>query len=220
MNMQAAIFDLDGTLADTIEAIRDSINLTMRSYGYPEHTYAEIRDYIGNGAKNLVLRSMPPHAAADKMQHERVFLTYQDNYDRGHLATDRCYDGIPDLIAALHQRGVRLAVLSNKQDRHVQGLIAQLFPGGEFSVIMGQMDHLPKKPDPTVPLMIAEQLGVKPAACAFIGDSEVDIRTAKNAGMHAIGVSWGYRDRSLLLAEAPDAIADTPDQLAQILLKS
>lgn len=218
MNMQAAIFDLDGTLADTIEAIRDAINLTMKSYGYPEHTYAEIRDYIGNGAKNLVLRSMPPDAAADKAQHERVFLTYQDNYDRGHLATDRCYDGIPNLIAALHQKGVRLAVLSNKQDRHVQGLIAQLFPDGEFSVIMGQMDHLPKKPDPTVPLMIAQQLGVEPSACAFIGDSEVDIRTAKNAGMPAIGVSWGYRDRALLLAESPDAIADTPDQLAQILL--
>jgi phosphoglycolate phosphatase len=219
MQIKAAIFDLDGTLADTIEAIRDAINLTMKEYGYPPHTYEEIREYIGNGAKNLVLRSMPAEAAADAEQHARVFLTYQDNYDRGHLATDRCYDGMPDLIAALHQSGVRLAVLSNKQDRHVQGLIAQLFPRGEFSVIMGQMDHLPKKPDPTVPLMIAEQLGVAPYECAFVGDSEVDIRTAKNAGMPAIGVSWGYRDRELLIAEHPDALAATPDELSQILLK-
>ena len=219
MKIQAAIFDLDGTLADTIEAIRDAINLTMVHYGYPTHTYEEIREYIGNGAKNLVLRSMPAAAAQDRAQHERVFLTYQDNYDRGHLATNRCYDGIPELIAALHASGVRLAVLSNKQDRHVQGLIAQLFPNGEFTVIMGQMDHLPKKPDPTVPLMIAEQLGVLPTECAFIGDSEVDIRTAKHARMPSIAVSWGYRDRDLLLAESPDAIADTPSALAQILMK-
>ena len=219
MQFKAAIFDLDGTLADTIEAIRDAINLTMQEYGYPAHTYEEIREYIGNGAKNLVLRSMPADAACDTEQHARVFLTYQDNYDRGHLATDRCYDGMPELIAALHARGVRLAVLSNKQDRHVQGLIAQLFPAGEFSVVMGQMDHLPKKPDPTVPLMIAEQLGVEPSECAFVGDSEVDMRTAKNAGMPAIGVSWGYRDRDLLVAESPDALADTPVELSEILLK-
>lgn len=219
MQFKAAIFDLDGTLADTIEAIRAAINLTMQEYGYPLHTYEEIREYIGNGAKNLVLRSMPADAAWDTEQHARVFLTYQDNYDRGHLATDRCYDGMPELIAALHAKGVKLAVLSNKQDRHVQGLIAQLFPAGEFSAVMGQMDHLPKKPDPTVPLMIAEQLGVEPSSCAFIGDSEVDMRTAKNAGMPAIGVSWGYRDRDLLSAESPDALADTPQQLFEILLK-
>ena len=219
MQIKAAIFDLDGTLADTIEAIRAAINLTMQQYGYPPHTYEEIREYIGNGAKNLVLRSMPADAAGDTEQHARVFLTYQDNYDRGHLATDRCYDGMPELIASLSAKGVKLAVLSNKQDRHVQGLIAQLFPAGEFSVVMGQMDHLPKKPDPTVPLMIAEQLGVEPSACAFIGDSEVDMRTAKNAGMPAIGVSWGYRDRELLIAEHPDALAATPDELSQILLK-
>ena len=219
MQIKAAIFDLDGTLADTIEAIRDAINLTMQQYGYPPHTYEEIREYIGNGAKNLVLRSMPAEAADDAEQHARVFLTYQDNYDRGHLATDRCYDGMPELIASLHAKGMKLAVLSNKQDRHVQGLIAQLFPAGEFSVVMGQMDHLPKKPDPTVPLMIAEQLGIEPSACAFIGDSEVDMRTAKNAGMPAIGVSWGYRDRDLLLAETPDALADSPTELSEILLK-
>ena len=219
MRVKAIIFDLDGTLADTIDAIRGAINATMRQYGYPEKTYEDIRRVIGNGAKNLVRSCMPAEAATDTAQHERVFLTYQDNYDTNHLATDRCYDGMPELIAALHQRGVRLAVLSNKQDRHVQGLIAQLFPHGEFSVIMGQMDHLPKKPDPTVPLMIAEQLGVAPCECAFIGDSEVDIRTAKNAGMPAIGVSWGYRDRELLIAEHPDALAATPDELSQILLK-
>lgn len=216
MKFKAIIFDLDGTLADTIEAIRDAINLTMQQYGYPQHTYEEIREYIGNGAKNLVLRSMPAEAARDAEQHERVFLTYQDNYDKGHLATDRCYDGIPALIAALHASGVRLSVLSNKQDRHVQGLIAQLFPAGEFSVIMGQLDHLPKKPDPTVPLMIAEQLGVKPSECAFIGDSEVDILTAQNSGFASVAVSWGFRSRCDLEKSSPDIIIDHPSQLLEI----
>lgn len=215
--MQAAIFDLDGTLADTLGAIRQSINQTMRAYGYPEHTTEEIRSYIGNGAKNLVLRSMPPDAAGDAERLERVFLTYQENYDRNHLTTDHCYDGITDTIAALHAAGTRLAVLSNKQDSHVQGLIQKLFPGGEFCLAMGQTD-LPKKPDPTVPWMMAERMGVKPEQCAIVGDSEVDIRTAKRAGMRAIGVSWGYRDRQVLVDEGADDVVDSPAELLSLLL--
>ncbi len=216
MQIQAAIFDLDGTLADTIDAIRGSVNDTMRHYGYPERSYDEVRLAIGTGAKNLIRGTLPQALAQDEETVARVFATYQNNYDQNHLATDHCYDGIPALIAALHAAGVRLAVLSNKQDRHVQGLVKQLFPAGEFSVAMGQTE-LPRKPDPTVPLLIARQLGVAPEHCAFIGDSEVDIRTAKNAGMPSFGCAWGYRERELLDAQGADAIADSPAQLHDIL---
>ena len=215
MKVKAIIFDLDGTLADTIDAIRGAINATMRQYGYPEKTYEDIRRVLGNGAKNLVRGCMPVEAAADAAQHERVFLTYQDNYDANHLATDRCYDGIPEAIAALHTRGIRLAVLSNKQDRHVCGLVAQLFPNGEFEIAMGQTE-LPRKPDPTVPLMIAEKLGAAPEECAFVGDSEVDIRTAKNAGMPAIGCAWGYRTAEDLEREGADVLLSAPIQLKNL----
>ena len=148
----------------------------------------------------------------------RVFSTYQDNYDQNHLATDRCYDGIPQVISDLHAAGVRLAVLSNKQDRHVRGLVAQLFPNGEFEIAMGQTE-LPRKPDPTVPRMLAARMGVAPECCAFIGDSEVDIRTAKNAGMPSFGCTWGYRDAQLLADEGADHIADTPEALCMMLFK-
>lgn len=218
MNIQAAIFDLDGTLADTIYAIRDSVNTTMRQYGYPERSYDEVRLAIGTGAKNLIRGTLPQALAQDEETVARVFATYQSNYDQNHLATDHCYDGIPALISALYDAGVRLAVLSNKQDRHVQGLVKQLFPAGEFSVALGQTE-LPRKPDPTVPLLIARQLGIAPENCAFVGDSEVDIRTAKNAGMPAFGCAWGYRDAELLSAEGADAIAATPAELSDILFR-
>ncbi len=214
--MQAAIFDLDGTLADTIDAIRQSVNDTMRQYHYPERSYDEVRCAIGNGAKNLIRGTLPSELSEDEALVDRVFSTYQDNYDKNHLATDRCYDGIVELIASLRAAGIRLAVLSNKQDRHVRGLVAQLFPNGEFEITMGQTE-LPRKPDPTVPLLIAARLGVAPGDCAFIGDSEVDIRTAKNAGMPAIGCAWGYRDAQVLSDEGADVIAATPAQLQDIL---
>ena len=206
MKIQAAIFDLDGTLADTIEAIRDAINLTMVHYGYPTHTYEEIREYIGNGAKNLVLRSMPTAAAQDRAQHERVFLTYQDNYDRGHLATNRCYDGIPELIAALHASGVRLAVLSNKQDAFVKEIISRLFGDDLFTAVMGQ-SSFPPKPDPTSSLYVAKMMGVRPEQCLYIGDSDVDVETSFRAGMSFIGVGWGYRDEDTLKKAGAPVVA-------------
>ena len=211
MQIKAAIFDLDGTLADTIEAIRDAINLTMQQYGYPPHTYEEIREYIGNGAKNLVLRSMPADAAGDTEQHARVFLTYQDNYDRGHLATDRCYDGMPELIASLSAKGVKLAVLSNKQDRYVKKIMEAYFDEGVLSMSQGQRVDLPVKPDPTVPLMIAQRFNVTPDDCAFIGDSDVDVKTAKNSGMVSVACPWGYRPREELLDA--DFIIEDADEL-------
>ncbi len=215
-NARALIFDLDGTIADTIGAICDGINETMRAYDYPEKTYEDIRIAIGNGARLLVKRCMPADAAQDEQQVSRVLNTYDTAYAHTYLHTDRCYDGIPAAITALCARGYRIAVLSNKQDAFVKGLIAQLLPGGECEIVLGQT-VLPTKPDPTVPRLIAEQLGVSPTECVMIGDSEVDIATAKNAGMHSIGCAWGYRGREALSRAGADAVIDTPLELIEIL---
>ncbi len=211
-NIRALILDLDGTLADTIGAIRDGINDTMRKYGYPAKNYEDIRRAIGNGAKLLVKRCMPLEAAADEAQVKRVLSSYDLAYARTYLHTRECYEGIPEAVASLKEKGYRLAVLSNKQDAFVKGLVKQLLPNDEATIVMGQT-ALPTKPNPMVPRMIARQLGVTFSECAMIGDSEVDIQTAKNAGMLAIGCSWGYRGREALLAAGADVVVDTPQEL-------
>ncbi|MBR2353782.1 MAG: HAD family hydrolase [Clostridia bacterium] len=209
------IFDLDGTLADTIESIRDGVNLAMRKYGYPERSYEQVRDAIGNGARELIRRSMPEAAAADRALVDRVFADYHVFYGETYANCRTCYEGIPEALATLKDRGYTLAVLSNKQDVYVKALVKSFFPKGWISHAEGQTEK-PKKPDPTVPLEIAERLGFSPAETAFIGDSEVDVATARNARMTAVACSWGYRDRSLLSECAPDYLLDSVSELIEI----
>ena len=211
--VRALIFDLDGTVADTINAIRDGLNDTMRKYNYPEKTYEDVRRVIGNGARSLVKLCMPQPDSLDEEQISRVLASYDLAYSRTYLHTRECYDGIPEAVAALHARGYRMAVLSNKQDPFVKGLVKQLLPNAHMELVMGQT-KLPKKPDPTVPLMIAEHFGVGAEDCAFIGDSDVDVMTAKNSGMTGVACAWGYRPREAL-AKA-DIIIDEPSALVGI----
>jgi phosphoglycolate phosphatase len=155
---------------------------------------------------------MPEPDASNDAKVKTVLSSYDLAYSRTYLRTRKCYDGIPEAVAALHARGYQMAVLSNKQDPFVKGLIAQLLPHGEMEIVMGQ-SNLPTKPDPSVPRLIAMRLCVSPYACAMIGDSEVDIQTAHNAGMLAVGCSWGYRGREALIEAGADVIVDTPEEL-------
>ena len=214
--VRALIFDLDGTLADTIGGIQDGMNETMAHYGYPERSYEDIRHAIGNGARLLVRRSMPEPDAQDDDRVSEVLAYYHAAYAHTFMHTRECYEGIVEAVKTPHARGYRLGVLSNKQDIYTKQLVAQLFPDGEFSVVMGQTD-LPTKPDPTVPHMIARALGVEPCECAMIGDSDVDIITAKNAGMVGIGCGWGYRGADMLRACGADAVVDRPLALSELL---
>lgn len=206
------IFDLDGTLADTIESIREGVNLAMQKYGYPERSYEEVRLAIGNGARELIRLSMPADASADGAQVDRVFADYNEFYGQTYAHCDRCYDGILESLLTLKKRGYTIAVLSNKQDVYVKALAQSLLPEGLVSLAAGQTD-LPKKPDPTVPLMMAKQLGFSPVETAFIGDSEVDMLTARNARMMAVGCSWGYRERALLIQSGADCVLDCAKDL-------
>ena len=213
--VRALIFDLDGTLADTIGGIRDGMNETMNKYGYPPKTYEDIRRAIGNGARMLVKRCMPEPDASDDAKVKRVLASYDLAYLRTYLHTRECYEGMAQTVKELHARGYRLAVLSNKQDAYTKGQLAQLFPDGEFEIVMGQTD-LPTKPDPTVPHLIAHLLCVDPDECAMIGDSDVDILTARNAGMMSVGCSWGYREKAVLQSLGAHHVIDKPAQLLDI----
>ena len=210
--IKALIYDLDGTLADTLPSLCQAINMTMDHYGAPLRTCEDVRLAIGNGARMLVKRLLPNALANHENKVTEALLYYNARYAETYTAAD-CYDGIQDAVTALCHRGYTSAVLSNKPDKYTVALCRILFPENTFTMTQGQQEGVPTKPDPTAPLSIAARLGVKPEECAFIGDSEVDIRTAKNAGMMSVGCAWGYRSADDLRAEGADAVIDTPDQL-------
>lgn len=211
------IFDLDGTLADTIESIRAAVNMTFAAHGMPQRSYEEIRLAIGNGARELIRRSVPGAVAQDPALTEEIFQEYDRNYGLTYDRVEHCYDGISESLATLHERGYTLAVLSNKQDLYVRRLVEKLFPAGLIAYAAGQTD-LPRKPDPTVPKMIAAKLGFACSQAAFIGDSDVDVRTAQNAGMLSVGCEWGYRGRQVLEEAGAQKILRTPWELTGVFL--
>lgn len=210
--IKALIYDLDGTLADTLPSLCQAINMTMDHYGAPLRTCEDVRLAIGNGARMLVKRLLPDALANHEDKVTEALLYYNARYAETYTAAD-CYVGIQDAVTALCRRGYTSAVLSNKPDKYTVALCRILFPENTFALTQGQQEGVPTKPDPTAPLYIAARLGVRPEECAFIGDSEVDIRTAKNAGMMSVGCAWGYRSADDLRAEGADAVIDTPDQL-------
>lgn len=213
MKRKLLIFDLDGTIADTIWSIREGVNLALEGHGLRARSYEQIRRAIGNGAYELIRQSLPEELQGNGELASQVLADYDVLYADTCFHIDGCYAGMKEAMSLLSERGYTLAVLSNKQDAYVKKIIAHLFPEGMIDIAMGQTE-LPRKPDPTVPRMIAERFDATPDECAFIGDSEVDVLTAKNAGMLAVAVSWGYRPRSML-ADA-DIIIDTPQELVSI----
>ena len=215
--IKAVLFDFDGTIADTIPAIREGLNHTMRLYGYPEHSYAEILVFINHGARELIRQAMPADAAENPAQINRVLADYDAQYRAVYRQTREAYAGVPELIDRLHRSGYRIGVLSNKQDEFVKQLSRQVLLPGSYDSAHGVAPGQPPKPDPYIPALIARELGVPLAECAMVGDSDVDIATAMNAGMTHIGVDWGYRDRSFLLAHGATRIAHTPDEVERFV---
>ncbi len=213
MKFKLLIFDLDGTIADTIYGIRDGVNLALDKHGLPRRDYEQIRRAIGNGSRELIRLSIPEDRRADSEFVDSVHADYDGLYEKTYVNLDGCYPYMSEALHTLHARGYTLAVLSNKQDIYVKKIIEMLFPDGIISYASGQTE-LPKKPDPTVPLMIARKLAAKPSECAFIGDSEVDVQTAKNAGMYSVACAWGYRPREVLAGA--DRIIERADELVKI----
>ena len=210
MKKKLLIFDLDGTIANTIYSIRDGVNMAMDKYGFPQRSYEEIRAAIGNGARELIRLSLPEKKRADSLLVDTVFSDYNIFYGITYKNIDGCYPHMNESLHTLKDRGYVIAVLSNKQDHYVKKIVELLFPDGTVSYAAGQTE-LPRKPDPTVPLMIAKEFGVSPEQCVFIGDSDVDVMTAKNSGMTSVACSWGYRPREEL--SGADMIIDSADML-------
>ena len=210
----AVIFDLDGTLLNTLGDLRAATNHALEVRGLPPHSMEEIRQFIGNGIRLLICRAMPegtPEAEIDAALDD--FKAYYAAHIHDRTVP---YDGIPQLLTALRERGIKVAVLSNKIDSASQQLIDYFFPG-KTDVVFGEHVGVPRKPDPTSCRMVMQQLGVQPEQVLYVGDSGTDMQTAKNAGLYAVGVTWGFRSKEVLLEYGADVLVHRPEQILQIL---
>ena len=217
--IKAVIFDFDGTLADTLESIKLGINLTMDKFGLPHSTRDDVQAHINHGARNLIKLSLPAEFQTDDAKIDETFAVYNEIYNKVYLNVEKLYDGVGEVIDSLYKQGIKLSVLSNKQDPMVVGLCKKLLYQDAFTEFRGQRVGAPTKPNPTVPLELCALMEVSPSECALVGDSDVDMVTAKNAGFTAIGVSWGYRPPELLLENGADFIVETPRDILSVIFR-
>ena len=212
MNYQTFIFDLDGTLLDTLGDLAASVNHALRAHGMPEHTIDDVRRFVGNGVRLLMERAVPD--GADNPDFEATFATFRQYYMQHSLDTTRPYEGIPETLQALKARGCQLAVVSNKMMAATQSLIRHFFPD-TISVAIGEheAEGIRKKPAPDTVLAALRQLGVGEEGAVYVGDSDVDIETAHNSGLPCISVLWGFRDRDFLLQHGATTFIAAPSEL-------
>jgi len=210
--MKALIFDLDGTLADTLRDIMDAMNHALAARGLPVHGPDAYRSFVGEGASQLVRNALPP--GRDELVPE-LLAAYRAHYLAHLIVHTQPYPGIPELLSELQARGLPLAVLSNKPHELTTRVVAALFPGVPFAGVLGQRPDHPRKPDPAGALELCSALGHAPGDIALVGDTRTDMQTALAAGMIAIGVRWGFRDAPELTAHgAHHLIARPADLLA------
>ncbi len=214
MNYDAVIFDLDGTLCDTLPDIHRSVNLTLAALGLPEREFAHTALGINHGSRRLIAHALPE--GADEKAVTDTLALYMKIYAEHLCDTTVPYPGVSKLLSRLSLSGVKLAILSNKPDALTKRLAEHCFPG-VFDVTVGQ-GRYPVKPSPEAPLAVAAMLSTAPDRILFVGDSDVDIITAHNAGMTSVGVKWGYRSCEVLENAGAEHIADTPDEIYDIII--
>ena len=218
MKYNTYIFDLDGTLLDTLQDLANSVNYALRQYGLPEHSLDDVRRFVGNGVRLLMERAVPD--GAQHPQFESVFATFRQYYMEHSLDTTRPYDGIVETIHELKQRGCRLAVVSNKMMAATRELVAHFFPEIEVAIGEHEAAGIRKKPAPDTVYEALRQLGLvvggETADTVYVGDSDVDIATARNSGLPCISVLWGFRDKPFLLEHGATTFVSTPQELLTI----
>lgn len=217
MKYRLIIFDMDGTILDTLRDLADSLNHALRKNGLPQRSLEEVRSFVGNGIRLLIERGVPAGTgpeAVDRVQGD--FLKYYSLHKADKTGP---YRGINELVSALRAAGLRTAVVSNKADAAVQALCRDYFPG-MFDAAVGEREGLSRKPAPDPVFAVLKELAVKKDEALYVGDSEVDIETAENSGLDSAIVDWGFRDRELLLARGAKRIFTSPEELRDFILIS
>ena len=215
MRYEAVLYDMDGTVLSTLTDLANAVNYTLRSFGQPEVSSRKVRASTGSGAAMLIRRCLPGDVSQERM--EEVLRAYKAYYAANCNVETKPYDGIVSLMERLKKLGVKQAIISNKPDGAVKEL-AKIYFSGLIEEAVGESETVKRKPDPDAVLAAARLLGAAPERCVYIGDSEEDILTAKNAGMDGISVTWGFRDEAQLIAAGAEQLAHSVEELEKILI--
>lgn len=213
---RAVLFDLDGTLLDTLEDLADSLNCVLSTLGLPQHPVAAYKTFVGDGVENLVIRAAP-QTERDQELRQRLVSGMRSEYGKRWACKTRPYPGIVELLDNLASRQLKMAVLSNKPQEFTELCVNQFLSGWRFSEVRGLDTHTPRKPDPTAALAIAQRLGVEPTNFVYLGDTDTDMRTATAALMYPVGVLWGFREADELLANGAQTLLNHPLDLLRCL---
>jgi phosphoglycolate phosphatase len=218
MTTAAVLFDLDGTLLDTLEDIATAVNRALVSLGFPLHPKNAYRYFVGEGIGELARRALPENRRGAE-DVKACLAAISREYGGGLLVKTKPYPGIPELLAALVKRNIRCAVVSNKPHELTLRSVGTLFPGVVFGAVLGERKGVPPKPDPKVALEAVSTLGAAPPECVYVGDSGIDMKTAAAAGMYPVGALWGFRDKEELIANGAKALIKHPMDLLKLLDK-
>jgi phosphoglycolate phosphatase len=217
MRTQAVVFDLDGTLLDSLADIANAGNAVLAAHGFPTHSLDAYRYFVGDGVAKLIHRLLPVEHQQDLRLQTAILREYADQYQRTWNVESRLYDGVPALLDELVRREIQMAVLSNKPQAFTELCVAHYLPGIPFVGVLGQHSARPPKPDPAGVREIAARLQAPPSACLYLGDTGVDMQTARSAGMIPVGATWGFRDAAELVQAGAQHLIDHPGELLPLL---
>ena len=215
--MKAFIFDLDGTLCDTIESISGCANRTLKELGLKEATPDQYKVFVGDGVDMLMKRLLKNAGDEECVHFPEMKARYTELFKEGCLQNVRPYPGMTDTLDFLKDEGMKLAVLSNKQHPNTVSVIHKVFGDAVFDIVLGQCGHFPKKPDPAAALHIAWEFNVRPEECVYLGDTWTDMRTGKAAGMFTVGVLWGFRGKKELVDNGADMTIESVSEIKDLI---
>jgi phosphoglycolate phosphatase len=218
VRFEAVVFDLDGTLLDSLVDIANAVNEVLQAIGHPQYPVADFRYLVGDGVSLLFQRAVPD-CVTDETLRAECMRRYESAYAARWDQTSVPYPGIPELLDELATREMRMAVLSNKPDPFTQKCVSHFFPSEPFECVLGHSDRFPRKPDPASALWIGESMGLRPESIAYVGDTNTDMRTAVGAGFFPIGVSWGFRSEAELWESGAAKVVTSTKELAAVLLR-
>lgn len=212
---KAIVFDLDGTLVDTLYDLADAVNEGLKQAGLPTHDINEYRYFVGNGRDKLVQRAMGGYY--DEAKADIVRDTFDSYYAEHCNDNVRAYDGCTEMLSKLSASGIKTAVLSNKPDEFVLSILKNVYPDHSFTAAWGKRAQFPTKPDPAAFKALLEELGAAPEDCLYIGDSDVDVYTARNANVDMLGVEWGFRGKEELLSAGAEKVVSTAAEILEYI---
>jgi phosphoglycolate phosphatase len=216
---KACIFDLDGTLLDTVESIAVNANKALEKYGLKTHPIDAYKYFAGDGQVKLIERALAASGDTELKMFEKVNVEYKRMFVEGCTYRVQPFDGICEMLDTLKTKGIKIAVLSNKNHENTVSAIEKAFGAGYFDFVLGKKDGIKLKPDPECVNILLGQLGVLNTECVYVGDTLTDMLTGKGSGMFTVGVTWGFRDRAELMSGNADAIIDRPDELLAFAIK-